>query len=389
VTSLPSLFPNVDADPAPGTRTVNTGVLPHAEIEALIQAGRLRGQPAILPDQIQPASLDLRLGRRCYRVQSSFLPGKRNKVEARLSDLTMHELDLSQPAVLERGCVYVIEAIEDVSLTKDISARANPKSTSGRLDVFTRLITDYAERFDKLDAGYRGKLYIEVAPTTFSIRVQEGTRLNQLRFTRGQPMPWDKSVRDLNAREPLVYDDSGSEIEPEIDDGLWVRINLAPRDGDPIVGYRALHHTPLIDLSKIRHYAWRDFWEPIPANANRTLTLIPNEFYILASAERVRVPLSHAAELAPIAPDVGEFRIHYAGFFDPGFGYGATGEVKGTPAVLEVRTHDVPFLLEHGQTVGRFQYERLSGPATSAYGSGLGSNYHGQVLALAKQFRKD
>jgi dCTP deaminase len=366
----------------------NTGVLPHGEIEALIEARRLSASGGdILPDQIQPASLDIRLGARCFRVRCSFLPGRSKSVATRLDDLTMHELDLTQPTVLERGCVYVIEAMEQVRLPKDTSARANPKSTTGRLDVFTRLITDGADRFDRIEPGYQGKLYVEVSPRTFSVRLQQGVRLNQVRFTRGQPIPWDKHVRELHAQEPLVFDHDGAALDPDIDGGLWVKIDLAGRRPGDVVGYRARHHAPLIDLSKVAHYPWQEFWEPICSDSAGELVLAPDEFYILASSERVRVPLSYAAELAPIATDVGEFRIHYAGFFDPGFGYGTAGEVKGTPAVLEVRTHDVPFLLEHGQTVGKFRYERLSAPVTRPYGAGLGSSYHAQGLALAKQFR--
>jgi dCTP deaminase len=253
--------------------------------------------------------------------------------------------------------------------------------------VFTRLITDYADRFDRIEPGYQGKLYVEVSPRTFSVRLQQGARLNQIRFTRGQPIPWDKHVRELHEQESLVFDHNGSALDPDIDGGLWVKIDLAGTGANSVVGYRARHNAPLIDLAKVGHYPWQDFWEPILAGEARELVLAPDEFYILASSERVRVPLSYAAELSPIAPDVGEFRIHYAGFFDPGFGYGSAGEVKGTPAVLEVRTHDVPFLLEHGQTVGKFIFERLSTPASRPYGAALGSSYHSQGLALAKHFR--
>jgi dCTP deaminase len=379
------LFP--DLEPGASSARSGTGVLPHGEIEAFIAARRLAATEDILPDQIQPASLDIRLGARCFRVRSSFLPGKTKSVATRLNDLTMHELDLSQPAVLERGCVYVVEAMEAVRMPRDISARANPKSTTGRLDVFTRLITDNTDRFDRIEPGYQGKLYVEVSPRTFSVRLQQGARLNQIRFTRGQPMQWDKHVHDLHAVDALIFDHAGNALEPDIDDGLWVNIDLAGSGEGSVVGYRARRHAPLVDLSLMHHYPWQDFWEPIPVERNRDLVLAPDEFYILASSERVRVPLGYAAELAPIETDVGEFRIHYAGFFDPGFGYGASGEVKGTPAVLEVRTHEVPFLLEHGQKVGKFRYERLSSSVTRPYGAGVGSSYHAQGLALAKQFR--
>jgi dCTP deaminase len=297
----------------------------------------------------------------------------------------MYELDLSQPTVLERGCFYVVEALEVLRLTSEMSARANPKSTTGRLDIFTRLITDNAESFDSVAAGYKGPLYVEVSPRTFSVRLQESARLNQLRFTRGNPRQWvGEPLRELHDQRPLVYDRAGQPLAPDIDDGLWIHIDLAT-SSDGVVGYRARRDTTLIDLAGIRQHPWQDFWEPLAAAKGR-LILTPDEFYILVSSEFVSVPLTHAAELESIATDVGEFRIHYAGFFDPGFGYGAEGEVRGTPAVLEVRSHEVPFLLEHGQTVGRFRYEKLSAIATKPYGT-TGSSYHAQRLALAKHFR--
>lgn len=380
---LPGFEPELSAG---GTTT--TGVLPHQEIEALIAARRLRAEEPILADQIQPASLDIRLGRKCYRVRSSFLPGKSQQIATKLADLTMHELDLSEPTVLERGCVYLVEAMEELHLHADVSARANPKSTTGRLDIFTRLITDHTDRFDRVERGYRGKLYVEVSPRTFSVRLRAGVRLNQIRFTRGQPLPADTHVHALHDEHTLLYDAAGQPLAPEVlEGGLWLRIDLAAGGDGDIVGYRAKRDAPVVDVTQLRHYHREEFWDPILAGRSRSMVLSPDEFYILVTAERVRVPLSYAAELVPIEPDVGEFRIHYAGFFDPGFGYGQRGEVKGTPGVLEVRSHEVPFLLEHEQKVGRLVYERLSRPVERAYGGGAGSSYHAQGLALAKQFR--
>ncbi|HKS06266.1 MAG TPA: 2'-deoxycytidine 5'-triphosphate deaminase [Gemmatimonadaceae bacterium] len=380
-------LPGFEPETASGS-TTSTGVLPHQEIEALIAARRIRADEPITPDQVQPASFDVRLGAKCYRIRTSFLPGKTQRVATKLADLTMHELDLSEPTVLERGCVYLVEAMEEVHLSADVSARANPKSTTGRLDIFTRLITDHSDRFDRVERGYRGKLYVEVSPRTFSVRLQAGIRLNQIRFTRGQPLPADTHVHALHSEHTLLYDAKSRPLAPEVlEGGLWLRIDLAgDADGD-IVGYRARRDAPVVDVTKIRHHPREEYWEPILAGKSRSLVLSPDEFYILVTAERVRVPLSYAAELVPIEPDVGEFRIHYAGFFDPGFGYGLRGEVKGTPGVLEVRSHEVPFLLEHEQKVGRLVYERLSRGVERSYGGDVGSSYHAQRLALAKQFR--
>jgi dCTP deaminase len=379
-------LPGLEPEPV-SVLSSTTGVLPHQEIEALVAARRIRADVPIVADQIQPASLDIRLGRKCYRIRSSFLPGRAQHVSTKLADLTMHELDLGEPTVLERDCVYLVEAMEELSLHADVSARANPKSTTGRLDIFTRLITDCADRFDRVEKGYRGKLFVEISPRTFSVRVQAGARLNQVRFLRGQPAPADTHVRSLHEQHTLLYGAGGVPVDPEVfDGGLWIRIDLAGGGDGDVIGYRARRNAPVVDLSQLRGHPRDDFWEPLRATRSRSIVLTPDEFYILVSAERVRVPLSFAAELVPIEPDVGEFRIHYAGFFDPGFGYGNAGEVKGTPGVLEVRSHEVPFLLEHEQKVGRLVYERLSQPVERAYGGGVGSSYHAQRLALAKQF---
>ena len=365
-----------------------TGILPCQSIEELIAAGHVTADPPITPEQLQPSSLDLRIGPVAYRIRASFLSSRNARVIDKLQDNHLYKIDLTGPAVLERGCAYMAPLIEELNLPSDISGKANPKSTTGRLDVFTRLITDFGSEFERVPAGYKGKLYTEIVPRTFSIVVEQGARLNQLRLRRGNPPPSDTELVRLNDQETLVYTENDSPADALISNkSLWLSVDLSGEPGSEIIGYKARRNTPLIDLNKINHYDPLEFWEPIHRTKSRSLVLDPRDFYILASKERVRIPHSFAAEMVPYDPSVGEFRIHYAGFFDPGFGYGAD-DIKGTHAVLEVRSHEVPFLLEDGQVVGRLVFERLLSAPNKIYGQGIGSSYQHQRLALSKHFKR-
>lgn len=383
---MAKLFSELEKDAKPAADAVTTGILPDRDIARLIAGGRISAAGGVDESQLQPASLDLRLGAVAWRVRASFLPGKSSTVQAKIDRLQMHKIDLSKPTVLEKGCVYIAELMEVLKLPADIAGYANPKSSTGRLDIFTRLITDAGAEFEGVVAGYKGKLYVEIMPHTFSVLAQQGTRLNQIRFVRGNPPPSDTKLTELDQTMKLVYSDSDAPLPAMIKNGLWISVDLEGDASNGIIGYRAKHHAPLIDLSKINHYDPLDFWEPIARNADRSLVLNPDDFYILVSRERVRIPNSHAASMVPYDPSVGEFRIHYAGFFDPGFGYGASN-LTGARAVLEVRSHDVPFMIEHGQDVGRLIYERLLGEPEKIYGVNIGSNYQSQGLKLSKQFR--
>ena len=360
-----------------------SGILPSHVLERLIAAGRevLPAEP-LVPGQIQPASIDLRLGSKAWRVRASFLPGPDSKVSDRLPSVFMHEIDLTNGAVLETDCVYIVPLLESAALSPEIYGAANPKSSTGRIDVFTRLITDRAASFDRVEAGYRGPLYAEISPQTFPVLVRKGSRLNQLRIRHGSPQFSDTQLRRLHGDHPLVDIVNGSG-EPDIDNGLGFSIDLK---GPGRIGWRAKRHTALIDVDRLGALEPRDYWESIEANSAGHLVLDPDEFYILASRERVAIPPDHAAEMVPFNPLVGEFRVHYAGFFDPGFGY-EPGAAPSARAVLEVRSREVPFILEHGQIVGRLVFERLTDPPPQAYGQGIGSNYQRQGLKLSKHFR--
>ena len=361
------------------------GILPSQALEAAIAEGRLAADPPIEDAQIQPASLDLRLGPVAHRVRASFLPGKGRTVAQKLDSLAMHTIDLSAGAVLERGCVYIVPLMERLRLPAEIDGRANPKSSIGRLDVFTRLIVDEAVEFDRVGPGYSGPLYAEIAPRTFSILVRPGSRLNQLRLRRGRPSLDDESLRRLQREVGLVHAEPGTE---RIADGIAVSIDLhGDPDSDGCVGYRARKHTGVVDIERVGAYDADEFWERLTPRASEGLILSPDEFHILVSREAVTVPPDHAAEMVPFDAEVGEFRVHYAGFFDPGFG-AAEADGTGSRAVLEIRSHDVPFVVEHGQIVARLVYEPLLERPLRIYGQSIGSNYQRQGLALAKQFRR-
>lgn len=383
-----TLFPELGKDLQ--SLSFTTGILPSQKIRELVEAGKIAADPRVEEAQIQPASIDLRLGPIAYRVQASFLPGPNSTVESKIKDLIMTTVDLTRPTVFEKGCVYIVPLLEQLALPSDISAKANPKSTTGRLDVFTRLICDYGTEFERVPEGYKGRLYAEVVPRTFTIIVSEGAKLNQIRFIRGRPPAFDRRLKELDAQEGLVYADANLPMEPLIDKGLKVSVNLQGEKHGRIIGYRAKKNAPVIDFQKEGYYAPEDFWEIIQTPKSRSIILNPDDFHILVSKERVSIPPHFAAEMVAYDPSVGEFRIHYAGFFDPGFGYGSSDapDLRGTHAVLEVRTHEVPFLIEDGQIVGRLIYERLLDPSDKVYGSAIGSSYQGQGLALSKQFQR-
>ncbi|MGA1179039.1 MAG: 2'-deoxycytidine 5'-triphosphate deaminase [Marivivens sp.] len=355
-----------------------TGVLPSQKIRALIAEGAIRADIPVTPAQIQPSSLDLRLGTVAYRVRASFLAGGGRTVDERLDEFEMHRIDLSKGAVLEKGCVYVVPLMESLKLPEGVQAVANAKSSTGRLDLLTRTITDGGVEFDRIAPGYDGPLYAEICPRSFSVLVRPGMRLNQIRFRQGQAALSDADLRELHEASPLV---SGEAL---IADGLGFSVDLAPQKGT-LVGYRAKPHTGVIDLDLIGHYAPEDYWEPIHTSEGRII-LDPGAFYILVSREAVTIPPECAAEMAPYLAMVGEFRVHYAGFFDPGFGHDAAGG-QGSRGVLEVRCHEAPFVLEHGQVVGRLVYERMTETPDMLYGREIASNYQGQGLKLSKHFR--
>ncbi len=392
-----------------------TGILPIQVLRELLRVGEIVTATPPTANQLQPASLDLRLGAKAHRVRAGFLPGRRRVAEA-AAEFNLHEIDLTGGAVLETGCVYIVELQESLALSPALAGWANPKSSIGRLDVFVRLIVDHATEFDRVPAGYKGPLFAEISPQTFPVLVRQGSRLNQLRLGRGSPTANDAALRAVHAEIGLVGEAPGSAPNSAPGEGpgaaqvrkatLDLTIDLS---GDPasgpsggpgvgpgagpgagLVGFRARRHTALIDVDQIGAYEPAAFWDPLPADPARRLILDPNEFYILRSREPVKVPPEYAAEMVAYDTQIGEFRAHYAGFFDPGFGYRAADgsrDNQGTRAVLEVRSHKVPFILEHGQIVGRLVYERMAGAPDELYGAGMGSSYQSQGLKLSKHFK--
>ena len=368
--------------PAPDAATLQTGVLPSPEIAALVARGGIAADTPVAEAQIQPASLDLRLGAQAWRVRASFLPGPEATVADKLRDHAMHQIDLTGGAVLEKGCVYLVPLMERLALPGRLSAHANPKSSTGRLDIFTRLIADRATAFDRIERGYEGPLYLEIAPRAFSALVRTGSRLNQLRLRRGNPTMGEAALRRLHARTPLV--DATGERVPIEGDRLGLTLDLAGDPDSGLVGFVAKKHTDVVDIDRRGAHDPHDFWDPIHVQPGRGIVLNPDDFYILATKECVAVPADHAAEMIAYDTLVGEFRVHYAGFFDPGFGI--SPGVNGSRAVLEVRSRDVPFMLEHEQIVAWLRYEKLAAVPPQLYGADIGSSYQEQGLALAKQF---
>jgi len=349
------------------------GVLPSQALEAMLDRGEITVTAPLVDGQVQPASLDLRLGTVAYRVRASFLAGAGTPVADRLADFEMHRMSLDGGAVLEKGCVYLVPLMESLALPVGITAVANAKSSTGRLDLLTRVITDGGTEFDRIPEGYTGPLYAEICPRSFSVLVRPGMRLNQIRFRQGEAVLSDSAMAALHDQTPLV------DGTPLISEGLGFSVDLKPSTGD-LVGYRAKPHTGVIDLDNIGHYTPRDYWEEVRTSDGRII-LDPGAFYILVSREAVTIPPQYAAEMAPYLAMVGEFRVHYAGFFDPGFGHGVPAR-----GVLEVRCHEAPFVLEHGQVVGRLVYEGMTEVPNVLYGADMKSNYQGQGLKLSKHF---
>jgi len=360
------------------------GIVPSQEIEELIKNGKIRSRAEISKDQIQPASIDLRLGNIACRVRASFIPSKKFLISAKIRELQLEEIDLSQPTLLKVGSVYIVPLIETLELPPDMRGKANPKSTTGRLDIFTRLMAEGSGRFEEVPLGYSGDLYVEIVPQTFPIIIKAGTKLNQIRFFRGAPQRDAEQLRLLSRRGKLIYKENGdAPTEISIDKGLRISVDLQGSGQDDIVAYRAKRGCSPINLANVGAYEVEEFWEPIRAPNSKSIVLNPDDFYLLASKQRVGVPPDYAAEMEQYDSSIGEFTVHYAGFFDPGFGYGIQGEIKGTKAVLEVRAHEVPILLEDGQDVGRMTYLKMAAPPNELYGQNIGSSYQWQGLALS------
>ena len=371
-----------------------TGVLTDRDLRGAVHDGWIVAAAPLVDEQFQPASLDLRLGPVAYQLRASFLP-YRESVSERLegganNDLVIDRISLEGGATLQRGSVYLVPLLESLALPATVRGRSNPKSTTGRLDVFTRVVTDGTPRFDEIQSGYRGALYLEVSPQSFPVRVHAGASLNQLRLLEGPTSMSDAGLAALYGQTPLLYDDDDRPVPIErvaFNDGLCMGIDLSGRTTGGVIGYRAHPNPPAVDLARVGHYDASEFWEPIKAPVRDGYILEANRFYILVSKERIRVPPEFAAEMVVYDAGAGEIRTHYAGFFDPGFGFGA-GSILGTKVVMEVRAREVPFMVYDGQTSFKVWFERLRGRPERVYGVGLASSYQHQTLSLSKHFRR-
>ncbi len=387
-TPLPYILDSAEPGVADALFSAPFGLFARQKIRAMIGRKLIRAETPLDSSQLQPASLDLRISKEAYRVRASFLPGRAGSVRERLKSLKAEPVSLAgKGAVLEKGIVYVARLMERLELRPNLSGAANPKSSTGRLDIFTRLIVDGAEAFDDVPLDYKGELWLEISPRSFSVRVKAGAKLSQVRFRSRNSQQKGRHTFTLDDGKIRKRHLSCSLVDGPLDlrEGVVLRVDLGGL-GETIVGYRAIKNSEVIDVSRVRGYAVEDFWEPIHAREDRRLILDPDQFYILASREKVQIPADLAAEMAPIDPAIGEFRVHYAGFFDPGFGQGGDGRPSAR-AVLEVRSRDVPFLLEDGQPVGRLVFEKLAGAPDELYGAGRASSYQHQGLKLSKHFR--
>ena len=371
-----------------------TGVLTDRDLRGAVRDGWIVAAAPLVDEQFQPASLDLRLGPVAYQLRASFLP-YRESVSERLegganNDLVIDRISLEGGATLQRGSVYLVPLLESLALPATVRGRSNLKSTTGRLDVFTRVVTDGTPRFDEIQSGYRGALYLEVSPQSFPVRVHAGASLNQLRLLEGPTSMSDAGLAALYGQTPLLYDDDDRPVPIErvaFNDGLCMGIDLSGRTTGGVIGYRAHPNPPAVDLARVGHYDASEFWEPIKAPVRDGYILEANRFYILVSKERIRVPPEFAAEMVVYDAGAGEIRTHYAGFFDPGFGFG-DGSILGTKVVMEVRAREVPFMVYDGQTSFKVWFERLRGRPERVYGVGLASSYQHQTLSLSKHFRR-
>jgi dCTP deaminase len=382
-TSAPGVAPDAGAK-----RGLSGGVLPAQRLrEAIANEWIVAGDRRILPESIQPASIDLRLGERAWVLRCSFLPDSDSTVEQKVEDLAFEQIDLRDGATLERDRPYLVPLIEELRLPEGIRAKANPKSSTGRLDVFTRVLTDRSHRFDEIADGYRGRLYLEVVPRTFAIRVKTGLALNQVRLSDGDGRLGDRELIELHERIPLLFRDGHplAESSLSLGDGLFLSLD-ASGGRESTVGYRAKKNSLPIDLTKVGALRWQDYWEAVHPEAKQRIVLEPEVFYLLLSAEGVSIPPAYAAEMLAYDPTAGELRTHYAGFFDPGFGYSRTVTSGGSRAALEVRARDVSFMVEHGQPVCKLAFERMAEKPDVLYGTDVGSNYQGQQTMLSKHF---
>jgi len=371
-----------------------SGYLPCQLIEQAHRQGMIHSQEPIESSQIQPVSLDLRLGPKAYRIQCSFLP-ENEPVETKLKEICLYDFDITDGGILEKNAIYLIPLMEELALPSSLYGLANPKSSTGRLDMFTRVIVDKGHRFDEIPRGYRGKLYLEIISRSFPVKVHAGLSLNQLRLTYAQSPTLGKQGLELKYKNhPILFDRNGFVIpfdQIKVESGIYISLDISGDQPESIIAYKAKTNSTVIDLSKIGHYKADDFWEPIYRNKKNRLILEPESFYIMMSKERVCIWPDWLAEMIAYEPNSGELRTHYAGFFDSGFGWNGTDELmnQGTRAVMEVRPHDVPFMVEDGQTFCRLKFEKVVERPEKVYGLALNSNYHSQGLALSKYFDPD
>ncbi|MBI29421.1 MAG: 2'-deoxycytidine 5'-triphosphate deaminase [Pelagibacteraceae bacterium] len=362
-------------------KEIKNGALAYQNYKFLIENNIINSNNRIPDESIQPASIDLRLGNFAYRVSSSFLTINKT-VEDRIKNFIIDKIDISQGHLFKKNQIYIVEVQESLNLDSKLSGKCNPKSSTGRLDILSRVISDYSSEYEVIKPGYKGKIYLEITSKTFNIVFTEGDKLSQLRLRKNNIVTTnDRELIGLHKLSPLLYNKNHKAIKPLINNGL--KITAAVFNDDEPIAYKAKKDSPEIFFNKLRFHNKKDYWVSINKTKKNSLIIEPNEFYILKSKEKIKISRNLAAEMIPYDSEIGEFRAHYAGFFDPGFG----NEMKGSHAVLEIKTYEVPFAVEDGQIIARLIFEKLAEEPTKIYGEGIKSNYQNQGLALSKHFR--
>jgi len=325
--------------------------------------------------QIQPSSIDLSLSDECYEIKTSFLSPD-SKVRDKLNKIYSKKINLKTSKIFKKNKTYIVRLNETLHLNNSISGHCNPKSSTGRLNIFCRTILDYCDEYEKIPKNYNGEIFLEITTRSFDIKISKGDKLNQMRLRKKTNNYLnDKDLKKINKRNALIFTNKKNIIE----NGLRISVDLS--NDNKICAYVAKKTSLNINFSKISFYEIKKFWKPLKP-VNNSLIIEKNKFYILKSREKIRIPSNLAGEMIPYDTGIGDFRAHYAGFFDPGF-----GDPKGSYAVLEVKTNELPFILEDGQTIARIKYEKLNKKTFLVYGSIINSNYQNQKLALSKHFK--
>ena len=356
---------------------MNKGSLVHEDYNDLFKDNNINCNK-YTSSQIQPSSLDLTLSEECYEIEASFLSPNHN-IRDKLNNIINKKIDLNEVYIFKKNITYIVRLNEKLNLKNDIFGKCNPKSSTGRLDIFCRAILNFSDEYEKIPLNYNGEIFLEITPRSFNIALIKGDSLNQMRLIyQNHDYVDDESLHNFHNIDPIIFDEFGNTNVADISSGLKISVDL--KKINKTSAYIAKDNAPVLHYDKINSHKVADFWDTIKTKDDY-LIIKPGKFYILKSKQKIRIPKTMAGEMKPYDTGIGDFRVHYAGFFDPGF-----GDPFGSYAVLEVKTNEVPFILNDGQVIAKIQYEKLNKETKVVYGSNIKSNYQNQELALSKHF---